>query len=138
MRSRFNISAIAAKAEGAMKNRPLLKRLGFAFEGIVAAWKSEASFRSQIVAAVISFVFFLAMGATPVWWALWAVAVTLVLAAELFNTALELLIDTLHPDVHPRLKVVKDCAAGAVLVLSFSSLAVLVTFLWARLLGPLK
>jgi diacylglycerol kinase (ATP) len=116
-----------------MKNRPFLKRLGFAVEGIVAAWKSEASFRFQIVATIFSFIFFLVMGATPLWWALWAMAVTLVLAAELFNTALELLIDTLHPDVHPRLKVVKDCAAGAVLVLSFASLAVLVAFLWARL-----
>ena len=40
----------------------------------------------------------------------------LVLAAELFNTALERLADHLHPEHHPAIGTAKDCAAGAVLL----------------------
>jgi diacylglycerol kinase (ATP) len=49
-----------------------------------------------------------------------------VIAAELINTALEHLADHLHPEQHPRIKIVKDCAAAAVLILSIGALWVAV------------
>jgi diacylglycerol kinase (ATP) len=48
----------------------------------------------------------------------------LVLVAELFNTALESLIDHLHPEIHPAIKIAKDSAAGAVLLLSAGAVIV--------------
>jgi diacylglycerol kinase len=48
----------------------------------------------------------------------------MVLAIELVNSALETLMDRLHPDVHPEIRVVKDMAASAVLVVSFGALFV--------------
>jgi diacylglycerol kinase (ATP) len=39
-----------------------------------------------------------------------------VVAAELANTAVEHLADHLHPEIHPSIRIVKDCAAGAVLI----------------------
>lgn len=56
------------------------------------------------------------------WCALFALAVGGVLAAELMNTALEKVIDQLHPESHPAIGLAKDCAAGAVLILSATSL----------------
>jgi len=47
-----------------------------------------------------------------------------VVAAELMNTAIENLADLLHPEVHPALRIVKDCAAGAVLVATLAALGV--------------
>lgn len=41
----------------------------------------------------------------------------LILAAELFNLALETLTDHLHPARRPAIGAAKDCAAGAVLLL---------------------
>ena len=41
-----------------------------------------------------------------------------VMAAEMFNTALEELCDKLSSEYHPLIKFAKDCAAGAVLVLA--------------------
>ncbi|SIT47844.1 Diacylglycerol kinase (fragment) [Paraburkholderia piptadeniae] len=49
-------------------------------------------------------------------WALCLAMAMLVLAAELFNTALERLADHLYPEHHPAIGVAKDCAAGAVLL----------------------
>lgn len=67
----------------------------------------------------------------PLWWALTGLMAGLVIAAELVNTALEHLVDHLHPEQHPRIKIVKDCAAGAVLVLSLAALWVAAMMLWS-------
>ena len=64
-----------------------------------------------------------------IWWALLLLNCGTVLAAELFNTALEHLIDHVHPSLHPSIKIAKDCAAGAVLVLSLTAVCVFVAFL---------
>ena len=59
--------------------------------------------------------------------------VSLVIAAELINTALEQLADHLHPEQHPRIKIVKDCAAAAVLILSAGALWVALMMVLAAL-----
>jgi diacylglycerol kinase (ATP) len=53
-----------------------------------------------------------------------------VLAGEIFNTAIEVLADHLHPEQHPAIRAVKDCAAGAVLVASIAALAVAAAFVY--------
>jgi undecaprenol kinase len=58
------------------------------------------------------------------WWALMMLASAGVLAAEMFNTAVEHLVDHLHPEVHPRIAVVKDCAAAGVLIASLGAVGV--------------
>ena len=47
-----------------------------------------------------------------------------VFAAEMFNTAIEHLADHLHPETDPHIRIVKDCAAAAVLVAVLGALAV--------------
>jgi diacylglycerol kinase len=44
------------------------------------------------------------------------------------NTALEELADHLNPEEHPRIRRVKDCAAGAVLVAVLGALGVALAF----------
>lgn len=105
-----------------MKNAQMAQRFGFAWAGIVAAWRREVSFRIQISIAMILPVALLLLRPPPVWWALCVISAILVLAAELFNTALESLIDHLHPAIHPAIKFAKDCAAGAVLIVSAGAL----------------
>ena len=51
-------------------------------------------------------------------------AIALVLVCELFNTAVEVLVDTIIEIYHPKAKIIKDTAAGAVLVSTFFSLIV--------------
>lgn len=112
-----------------MKNKAFHQRLGFAVAGIVHALRSEYSFRLQVLAACIVLASLAFLRPSPAWWAIIGLTVVLVLAAELFNTAIELLVDHLHPDQHPQIKLVKDCAAGAVLVISVGAIGVAVAFL---------
>ena len=113
-----------------MKNRPFHHRIRYALNGIRTGFQSEASFRTQCVFAGGAIVLLAATRPKPVWWALVAITVAAVLAAELFNTALEFIVDRLHPEQHPMIARAKDCAAGAVLIFSIAVVGVAVALLW--------
>ena len=112
-----------------MKNQPFFKRMKYALEGIAAAVRLESSFRVQCLAALLVLLVLVWSRPAMVWWALLLLSCGMVLAAELFNTALEHLSDHLHPALHPSIKIAKDCAAGAVLILSMSATGIFVAFL---------
>jgi undecaprenol kinase len=118
-----------------MKNAALHIRLRQALSGIVASLRCENSFRTHAIGLVFVIVVLLATRPAPIWWATLLLTSGCVLAIELINTALEKLIDHLHPDQHPSLKIVKDTLAGAVLVMSVIALVVFGAFLWTRT-GP--
>lgn len=107
-----------------MKNRPLRERLGFAAEGLRTGWRRENSFRTQARVALLAFAALLLLRPAPIWWGLVTVTIALVLALELINSALEAVIDLLHPGIHPAVKVAKDMLAGAVLTISLAALVV--------------
>ena len=116
-----------------MKNRSFLQRLGFAIAGFRAALAGENSFRTHTLATVVVVAILIWRRPPALWWAVLALTVAAVLAAELFNTAVEHLADHLHPSQHPQIKIVKDCAAGAVLIASIGAVAVAVAFIVAEL-----
>ncbi|MBC7913624.1 MAG: diacylglycerol kinase family protein [Pyrinomonadaceae bacterium] len=100
--------------------------LGFkyAWKGIVFAFSSQINFKFHTGAAILV----LALG----WYVdlnlnewLWIMAaIGLVIAAELFNTALEQLVDLVSPDFNPKAGIVKDLASAAVLVIALLSLVI--------------
>jgi len=112
-----------------VKNQNFVNRLGFAISGLKLAVRSEKSIRFQMLAAVAAFLLLLIFRPEPIWWAIIIVMVVMVLAAELFNTALEILCDFVQPDHHEAIKQIKDVAAGAVLVVSIGSVLVGLFFL---------
>ena len=107
-----------------MKNRPFRERLGFAWAGLRECWRAEASFRTHIVLGSAAIVALIALRPAPVWWALVGLVITLVLAFELINSALERPIDHLHPEIHPEIGLIKDMASGAVLLISIGALVI--------------
>jgi diacylglycerol kinase len=115
-----------------VKGRPFRARLGFALAGIRAGWAREASFRSQARLAAAALLALLVLRPAPIWWGLVALCCAIVLALELVNSAMEAVIDLLHPGVHPSIGVAKDMLAGAVLVTSLAALAVAVAMVAAN------
>ena len=113
-----------------MKGSGLHQRFGFALAGLREAFARELTFRIQLAAAVAAIGTALVLNAPLEWVALVVIMIGLVLAAELFNTALEQVLDGLHPAQAPFVRVAKDCAAAAVLVLSAVSVVVFVLMLW--------
>jgi undecaprenol kinase len=99
-----------------VKNRPFYIRMGFAVTGICECWRTESSFRSHIVMALVAIVILAVVQPGAIWWALMSVAITLVMAFELLNSAVERLADHVHPAVHPEIGIIKDMASGGVLI----------------------
>ncbi len=114
-----------------MKGRGFGQRLGFALAGLREAFARERSFRVQLLAAACALGAVLWLRPPLLWTALIVTMIGLVLAAELVNTALERTLDGLHSEHAEFVRVAKDCAAAAVLVLSATAALVFVLMLVA-------
>lgn len=110
--------------------RSFWQSLRFAFSGVRHAYRSQRNLRihAAIAAAVIVTGFALRISRAE--WALVVALIGLVLGLELFNTAVEALVDLASPTYHPLAKIAKDTAAGAILVVALgSAIAGLIIFL---------
>lgn len=112
-----------------LKNRGLWHRIQFAMAGIRHGLSSEKSLKTQTLILVVVLIALLGLRPPLLWCALIAITSAAVIAAELFNTAVEQLADRLHPQEHPEIRIVKDCAAGAVLVTSVGAVVVALLFI---------
>ena len=111
-----------------MKNRHFGYRLGYALAGIRISWRTERTFRTLVAGFMFVVAVLLATRPAPIWWAVLLLTAGLVVALELINTAVEKLIDHVHPDQHEIVGIVKDTLAGAVLAMSVTSLLVFAAF----------
>ncbi len=108
--------------------RKQLKSFAAAFRGFFSAIATEGHLRFHLVAAVyvIAFSFFYEMDAVK--WAVIVILISLIISAELINSAIETLCDRVTRDYDEMIKTVKDISAAAVLVLSVG--AVVAAFLF--------
>ena len=106
------------------KNQSLLARLRFARAGLTHAIANEHSLKFQVAVFAGVLIVLAVLRPEPIWWGLVLLASGAVIAAELLNTAIELLADHLHPETHASIRIVKDCAAAAVLIASITAVAV--------------
>ncbi|MEH6308883.1 diacylglycerol kinase family protein [Olivibacter sp. CPCC 100613] len=107
-----------------------LSALRFAWDGVRDSFKTEMNFRIHCLVALLALVlgFLLKINGNEWLWVL--LSIFLVLAAELFNTALEALTNLVSPTWHPLAKKAKDAAAAAVLLVAiFSIVAGMIIFL---------
>lgn len=98
--------------------------MGFALAGLMHALRTERSVRFEAVVFVLVWAALAILRPDPLWWAAAALASAGVLAAELLNTSIEALADHLSPELHPQIRIVKDCAAAAVFISVLGALAV--------------
>ena len=93
-----------------------LRSFGFAWQGIKSCIGKEQNLSFHLIASALVVVAGFVFGITKVEWLIIILCIGVVVAAELFNTAIERLVDLVSPGRHPIAGQVKDIAAGAVLV----------------------
>lgn len=91
------------------------RSIGFAWNGLSFAFRSQRNFRFHLLAAalVLGAGFFFHL--SRIEWILVLLTVSIVISAELFNTALEFALNLLESRDHPVVRHAKDIAASAVL-----------------------
>ena len=104
------------------KTPSVLRQLGFALNGLRYAWQNERGFRRQLYGALAMAATLVILMPSPVWWAMAALASSLLLALELINTAIERSMDVVDRRIREDIKVIKDMAAAAVIVVSIGTL----------------
>jgi len=100
----------------------LINSFSYAFQGLKHLFLTQWNARFHLFAAIcaISLGFFLSL--SDIEWVMVVICIGSVIGAEAINTAIETLCDALHPGIHPKIKIVKDVSAAAVLIISISSL----------------
>jgi diacylglycerol kinase len=99
-------------------------KFALAARGIARAARGERSFRIHLTAVVVVIVAAAALRVTLVEWCVLILCMAVVLAAELFNTALERLARAITADENADIRDALDIAAGAVLVTAIGAAVV--------------
>ncbi|KKR58206.1 MAG: putative Diacylglycerol kinase [Candidatus Curtissbacteria bacterium GW2011_GWA1_40_47] len=101
-----------------------INSFGYAIEGLVYSFQKGLHFRIHILAfALVSVLGFIFSISLLEWLAVILIS-SAVIAAEALNTAIEETCNLLHPDLHPKAKLAKHCAAGGVLILSIAAVII--------------
>ena len=90
----------------------------FAIQGFRTAVRTERNIKVMIGGCIGAIVAGFVVGLDPLSWAIVLVCCGVVISAELFNTAVETVVDLVSPEFHPLAGRAKDIAAAAVWVLS--------------------
>ncbi len=93
-----------------------------AMNGVLLGFKTQRNLRLHFGLGMLALLGGFVFRLTRAELALVVLAIALVILAELFNTAVETVVDMITQDYHPLAKVAKDVAAGAVLVASIAAL----------------
>jgi diacylglycerol kinase (ATP) len=93
-----------------------IKSFGYAFNGIWLLFRHEANAQIHLLAIVVVTIAGAFFHISTTEWALVAFAIGIVVSAEAFNSVIEKLTDSIYKDHNEKAGVIKDIAAGAVLV----------------------
>ncbi len=107
-----------------MKKRSVIRSFNHAVSGIILALKTEKHMRIHYVIALCVILLSLFFDFTKIEFLILLFAISLVIVAEMINTALERVVDMITEDYHPLARLVKDVSAGAVLIAAINSIVV--------------
>ncbi len=92
-----------------------------AVEGFIYVLKTERNMRTHFLSALFFLLLGVYLGFSTVEIMVLAITITLVLIVEMINTAVELTINMVKTEEHPRARIIKDVSAGAVLLASINA-----------------
>ena len=110
------------KKDSLLVNR--IKSIGFAFKGAYLLITTEASIKIQVIIALILTLagFYFSISITE--WCIQILVIALIIALEGVNTAIEEIADFIHPEQHKKIGLIKDLAAGAVLIAAVAAIII--------------
>ena len=115
-----------------------LKSLNCAIEGILLATRTQKSLRFHFIAAFLVLLITLFVKLPRSDLLILIFTIILVIWAELFNTAVELVVNLQSERYHPVARAAKDIAAGGVLVVSFGATVIAYFTLFPALVPSLS
>jgi len=107
-----------------------LKSFLYALMGIKKALQNQQNIRIHFAAAILVIILGFVVQVSALEWVCLIFAIGLVMATEMINTSIEGLADLYTREDNPQVKLIKDIAAGAVLIAAITAAVVgLIIFL---------
>ncbi len=99
-----------------LNGKKLRKSFYYAVKGVADLLRTEQNARIHLIATIAVFILAVLFRINRLEVAVIFMAVILVFAMEIINTAIEKMLDLLHPQSHYMIAKIKDAMAGAVLI----------------------
>ena len=116
-----------------MKIKKMVDSFNYAIIGIIETVRTQRNMRIHLIAALCVLIACFLIDISKAEFLILCITVTMVLAAEVINTAIESAIDMAANHYHPLAKIAKNAAAGAVLITAINSLIVGYIIFWDKI-----
>ena len=107
-----------------MGKKRITDSFNFAIEGLIYVLRSQRNMRLHFIFSIFILLIGIYLGLDGIRLLILLAAITFVLFAEMFNTAIEFTIDLVSDTVNPLARIIKDISAGAVLLSAVNALIV--------------
>ena len=104
--------------------KTFFRSVEFALQGVKQFFSRDRNGKIQTVIGITAIILGCIVSLSSVQWLLVLFCIGLVISLEMINSAIEKYCDLVTTDFHPGIKVIKDVAAGAVLIASLMSLVI--------------
>jgi len=101
-----------------------LRTFKFSMDGLIYAYKNEQSMLIHAIGTIVTIALGIIFKIKLSEWAIVFIALGVILASELINTAIEAAVDLCTLEIHPLAKIAKDCGSAATFVLTLVSVVI--------------
>ena len=101
--------------------KKIINSFKYAFQGIVQSFKTERNMKVHILIMLLVIIAGIIFEISQTEWCICIILFAIVISAELFNTAIETVVDMITKEKNEKAKLAKDISAGAVVVTAIAS-----------------
>ena len=109
------------KNEIKVKSKKIINSFKYAIQGILTSFKTERTMKIHICIMILVIIVGILFKINKYEWIICVICFAIVIGGELFNTAIETVVDMVMPYKNEKAKLAKDVSAGAVLVLAMGA-----------------
>lgn len=118
-----------------MKIKNMVDSFNYAIEGLIYTVRSQRNMRIHMIAALVVLTACFFYNLSKIEFLIVLITITMVITAEMVNTAVECAIDATTNYYHPLAKIAKNVAAGAVFVTAITAIVVGYVIFWDKLMS---
>lgn len=104
-----------------VKTKKLINSFKYAIQGFLISFRKERNMKIHILIMMAVIILGFILKISKIEWIICIILFGIVIAGEMFNTAIETTVDIAMPFKNPKAKVAKDVSAGGVLILAIIS-----------------
>lgn len=104
-----------------VKSKKIVNSFKYAFEGFISSFKTERNMKIHIIIMILVIIAGISLKINKYEWIICIICFAIVIGGELFNTAIETIVDIVMPYKNEKAKIAKDISASGVLILAIGS-----------------